>query len=100
MTQRSGRLPRPDDIINAGGLQHGTLYTLAGGQFQKVARPDQQIIDDIQNVECQLSPENLTHDGELPPAQVAQKRKRLMAQRAGLIQELGREPTTTELYSK
>ena len=64
----------------------------------KQKRPTSEIIEDFQRVECELSPENLTCDGELPRHQIVAKRSRLLAERARLVQELGREPTMDEIY--
>ena len=64
----------------------------------KPKRPDQEIINDLQDVECQLSPENLTCDGELARSHVERRRRELTAKRQALVIELGREPTAAELF--
>jgi len=61
-------------------------------------RPDTEIIEELRTVECQLSPENLSCDGEAHPDWVRQQGTKLRRRRAELVRELGREPTTTELY--
>lgn len=61
-------------------------------------RAESQILDDIRDVDCQLSPENLSCDGELSARQVRVKYRKLMAQRNQLVKELGRKPTTKELF--
>lgn len=63
-----------------------------------MARQTNEIIEDLKDVECALSPENLTCDGELPIAQVRRRQKELQTERRKLVAELGREPTTKELW--
>lgn len=58
----------------------------------------QAIIKRLSQIECELSPENLTCDGEAPKYYVREKSARLNAERRALIQALGREPTSEELY--
>jgi hypothetical protein len=62
-------------------------------------RTEAEIIRDLQGVECQLSPENLTCDGELSASQVRTKAAQLNAKRKALVKELGREPTDNELWN-
>jgi hypothetical protein len=62
-------------------------------------RSDKEIIEEITRVECELSPENLTHDGELNAKQWKPRQKLLVARKASLIQELGRTPSDKELWS-
>lgn len=61
-------------------------------------RTDAEIIKDLQIVECQLSPENLTCDGELPKYLWKQKLTKFQKQRRVLIKELGRQIADDELY--
>jgi hypothetical protein len=63
-----------------------------------MARTQDEIIKDIRNVECGLSPENLTCDGELPRSQWQAKARRLEAKKRELIKELGREPSYEEIW--
>lgn len=93
-------------------LEQGQKYVFTAANFRGkvykwplevliVTRPkraEAEIIRDLQDVECQLSPENLTCDGELPRTEVAKRQANLLRQRGVLIQELGREPTQAELY--
>ena len=58
------------------------------------------ILEDFINVECALSPENLTCDGELPKYMWKKKLSQLNGQRRALITELGYEPNFEELYGK
>lgn len=58
----------------------------------------QQIIKRLRQIECELSPENLTCDGEAPIYYVREKSARLNAERRALVKALGREPTSKELY--
>jgi hypothetical protein len=61
-------------------------------------RTEEQILRDLQGVECDLSPENLTCDGELSAAQVRTRYTALTKKRALLVKELGREPAASELW--
>lgn len=75
------------------------LITIIERRFaQSQKRTDAQIINDLQRVECRLSPENLSCDGELSRTQVRQRYNRLMSEKKALINELGREPTFDELW--
>jgi hypothetical protein len=62
-------------------------------------RTEAEIIRDLQTVECQLSPENLTCDGELRGTALRKRAAALNAKRKALVQELGREPTDNELWN-
>ena len=59
-----------------------------------------QIIEKLRRIENELSPENLTCDGELSRSQVAAKQARLMKERKELVRQLGRETTYDELYKR
>ena len=48
---------------------------------------------------CQLSPENLSCDGELPRAQVQAKYRRLLKEWAALEKLVGRKVTENEVWS-
>lgn len=61
-------------------------------------RSEYEILNDLKRVECELSPENLTWDGELPPSAYTVKERELYKERAKLVKELGREPTGQELW--
>lgn len=61
-------------------------------------RKEQEILEDFQKIECAVSPENLYCDGELSKRQAQAKYARLMRQRKALVKELGREPTTEEIW--
>lgn len=62
-----------------------------------MARTEAQILRDLQNVETDLSPENLTCDGEASPSWVRRRAAFLKRKRAELVKELGREPQDHEL---
>jgi hypothetical protein len=51
------------------------------------------------NLTAQLSPENLTCDGELSRSQVVQKKRRLDAQWATLEKTVGRKVTEDEVWA-
>ena len=59
-----------------------------------------QILEDFRNVECALSPENLSCDGELPLREQRQRYKKLMKARNLLIKKLGRIPRLDEVYGR
>jgi hypothetical protein len=61
-------------------------------------RADSHILWDLSGVECDLSPENLTCDGELSRAQVNKRYRQLMTKKSDLIAELGRTPTDNEVF--
>jgi hypothetical protein len=61
-------------------------------------RPESEVLRDIENVYSQLSPENLTCDGELPRGQVLRRARQLKLRLRGLFTELGREVSESEAY--
>jgi hypothetical protein len=63
-------------------------------------RTDEQILEDLRDIEAQLSPENLHWDGERPAADARRAERELKAKRAKLIKELGREPSFKEVYGE
>lgn len=58
----------------------------------------EQLLDALIDIDCQLSPENLSCDGELSHAQTAKRAADLMAERRKVIAALGDEPRQSELY--
>lgn len=66
----------------------------------KAKRADADIIRDIRQVECGLSPENLTWDGERSQIEIANARTRLNLELQALYTELGRKPTDLEVYGR
>jgi hypothetical protein len=56
-----------------------------------------ELMAELLNLECQLSPENLTCDGELPRSQVQRRFQRLSTAKNKVVKELGYEPTFEEL---
>jgi len=61
-------------------------------------RTEAEIVKDIANTYCQLSPENLHCDGERPIAQARKIGRQLTKQLAKLFKELGRELGEVESY--
>ncbi len=59
-------------------------------------RSEPAIMQDINNAYTWLSPENLTHDGELSPARVLKARRSIEADLERLFKELGRRVTEDE----
>lgn len=62
------------------------------------ARTEHNIMLDINNVYGDLSPENLTCDGELPHNRVMAKKRQLEIKLNGLFKELGREVSEEESW--
>jgi len=58
------------------------------------------IIAEIRVIDAKLSPENLYWDGERSVKAARAEERTLNAQRAALVRELGREPTSKELYGQ
>jgi hypothetical protein len=62
----------------------------------KSERPEADIMKDIEDVYCQLSPENLTCDGERSRTEVNRHYRELQAKLRTLCTELGRDVNETE----
>jgi hypothetical protein len=58
----------------------------------------QELLKDLLDVECELSPENLTCDGELPQAEVKRRARRLNKERDEIIAQLGYTPSDNEIW--
>lgn len=85
------------------GMAAVGLSTMGGGRAPaktpaKQKRSENEILRDMQSVETNLSPENLTCDGELPAYQWKKKRAALNRKMKALVVELGRKPTDRELW--
>ena len=61
-------------------------------------RTEKEIIDEIRIVDGQLSPENLSCDGEASAIWIRNRGRELRKQRVALVKELGREPTSKEIW--
>lgn len=66
----------------------------------KAKRQDALILQDLQRVECALSPENLWCDGERSARSARAEARRLNAEKRALIAELGRIPTHAEMWGR
>lgn len=66
--------------------------------FPATKRADRAILSDIATVYGQLSPENLTCDGELPRSQVRRKAASLNRQLRELFREIGRTVSEEEAW--
>lgn len=62
------------------------------------SRSDAEIIAELQGIECGLSPENISCDGEASRAHIMRTYRRLNRRKAECIKELGREPSFDELW--
>ncbi len=62
------------------------------------SRSDAEIIAELQGIECGLSPENLSCDGEASRSHIMRTYRRLNRRKAECIKELGREPSFDELW--
>lgn len=98
--------PAPASALQAPVMAPEVQARLAAGQDRDFAfmtgqkRPEAEILRDIRGIHAQLSPENLTCDGELPRSEVARREKALNRKLASLTAELGREATMTEIYAR
>ena len=63
-------------------------------------RTDAEILKDLLNVECALSPENIYQDGEISHSAGKRRARPLLARRAKLIAELGRNPSLSEIWDQ
>lgn len=61
-------------------------------------RAEKEIMEDIKNVYCSLSPENLSWDGERPMAGQKRAARELTTKLHNLFTELGRSVSETEAY--
>lgn len=93
-------IPTGAKYVFAATNSNGTTYKyqLEAIKVNMPKRTEDEIMEDIRDVECQLSPEVLTCDGELPRSQVERRRVDLMRRRNILVTELGRKPTDAELF--
>jgi hypothetical protein len=64
------------------------------------SRPESEVLADILGLYGDMSPENLTCDGELPLSQVRAKLGRIRRDLEGLFVELGRRVSETEAYAE
>ena len=65
----------------------------------KKQRTDDEIMQDIIDVYTQLSPENLSHDGELSRAQTRKRELGLNAKLRTLEREMGHPVTEEQAFS-
>jgi hypothetical protein len=77
---------------------HGSTGITTKTPSRPRSRSDAVIIAELQGIECGLSPENLSCDGEASHTHVMRTYRRLNKQKATLHRELGREPTFDELW--
>ena len=61
-------------------------------------RPEREIMREVAGIYCDLSPENLTCDGEASPAWVRSRSRQLNARLAACFKELGRRVDESECY--
>lgn len=59
---------------------------------------EKEILEKLRDVDCQLSPENLSCDGELSMKQQRVRYNQLQQEAKSLLKQLGRVPTYGELY--
>jgi hypothetical protein len=88
----------PVNDMTVGEKGVGKSFTPSGVWSATPKRTDAEIIAEIQGIECGLSPENLSCDGEASRAHIRRTYNRLMARKKACIKELGREPTFDELW--
>ena len=61
-------------------------------------RPETEVLVEIRNIYCQLSPENLSCDGELSRTEVRRRSSALESRLRSCFQELGREVSESEAF--
>lgn len=59
---------------------------------------EKALLAKLLRIECQLSPENLTCDGELSRTAVNRRFRQLSAEKREVIRQLGRTPTDKEVF--
>lgn len=57
-----------------------------------------EVKDKFLNLACQMSPENISWDGERPRSEVAKAMKKLKAEWAALEKQVGRPVTDREVW--
>lgn len=57
-----------------------------------------ELMNKLRSLECQLSPENLTCDGEADSYWIQTESLRLNRERQAIIRELGYEPSLSDLF--
>jgi hypothetical protein len=87
------RKPRPAPVGD-----NGHRDPLAARFAAKPKRPEAEIMRDILGVYNELSPENLTCDGEFRAAQVRSRYRALQGQLAKLFREIGRTVSEDEAF--
>ncbi len=89
--------------VSAKNTQTGKSFRFSAATVQsglnlmKPKRPVEDILKDLRKVYLDMSPENLTCDGELTKEQSDRRYRLLKGEEARLIGELGRFPTEDEL---
>lgn len=81
----------------AGKVFQTSADLVLGKLGAKPKRPDSEILADLQVVEAELSPENLSCDGEASPSWIRRESARLGRRKKELELELGRRPSILEL---
>jgi hypothetical protein len=71
-------------------------FSSDNSKFVELVRAE--VLVDLRDVECGLSPENLSCDGLLPRAAIKRKLRELTARRKELVAELGGEPSFKEVW--
>ena len=95
------RAPRRPIRIRMGGKEYRCPLSLIVGDITATPaakRSEKEIMADIATAYSELSPENLTCDGELPQREVEKRSRELHADLRRLFAELGREVSEEEAY--
>lgn len=93
-----GRLTKP--VAGVGNVCFACGQVAYGWGHAGGKRSEKEVVADLANVYCALSPENLTMDGELNGKMVSIKRRALETKLAALIKEYGRPISEMEVYNK
>ena len=80
-------------------VPHSLVWADGQSQAKAPSRPEMDILKDISNVYCGLSPENLYCDGEISHSAAMVKARHLNAKLKTLFKELGREVSEYEAWN-
>ncbi len=92
-----GQVMAPEAVARLKAGQDRDFEFLRGGSPAR-SRPEAEVMADILGVYGELSPENLTCDGELSAAQVRRRSAELHRRLQLLFKEIGRTVSETEAY--
>lgn len=86
-------------VPDGGGAEWRVGPSLLRPAKPAARRPEPEVLDEIKGVYAQLSPENLTCDGELARGEVVRKERQLRSKLESLFAEIGRRVSEDEAYA-